>query len=294
MDEERVKEKNTKKQGILCIISAAFFFALMNLFIRKAGDLPTYEKAFFRNVVAVFVSGATLFASKERFSVGKGNLPFLLCRAIGGTIGIFCNFYAIDKLDISDASMLNKLSPFFSMIFSIWVLKEKPKAKEWLIVMIAFVGALFVVRPSFDITRFPALIGLIGGMAAGFAYTFVRKLGGRGERGSVIVFFFSCFSTLVTLPMMLISYKPMSLYQFAMLLLCGAAATGGQYSITLAYQKAPAKEISVFDYTQVIFAAILGYLFLEQIADAFSYVGYVIIIAAAIFKWHEGNLVKEE
>lgn len=287
MNEKKIKDN--RKQGILCILSAAFFFALMNLFIREAGDLPTYEKAFFRNIVAVFVSGATLVASREKFKIGKGNVKFLLCRAVGGTVGILCNFYAIDRLDISDASMLNKLSPFFSMVFSIWVLKEKPKAKEWLIVGIAFVGALFVVRPSFDITRLPALIGLIGGMAAGFAYTFVRKLGGRGERGSMIVFFFSCFSVIVTLPLMLASYVPMSGRQFLMLMLCGASATGGQYSITAAYQKAPAKEISVFDYTQVIFAAILGFLFLGQMADGYSYIGYVIIIGAAIMKWVEAN-----
>ena len=283
------KLKDNRKQGILCIISAAFFFALMNLFIREAGDLPTYEKAFFRNVVAVFVSGGTLLFGKKGFKIGKGNLKYLFGRASFGTVGIFCNFYAIDKLDISDASMLNKLSPFFSMIFSIWVLREKPKAKEWLIVGIAFVGALFVVRPSFDVTRFPALIGLIGGAAAGLAYTFVRKLGGRGEPGSNIVFFFSCFSCLVTLPMMLVKYVPMSGHQLLMLLFCGAAATGGQYSITMAYQKAPAKEISVFDYTQVVFAAILGFLFLDQMADRYSYIGYAIIIAAAIWKWVETN-----
>jgi len=286
--------KSKNRQGIICIIFAAFFFALMNLFIREAGDLPTYEKAFFRNVVAVFVSGFTLLAGKKGFKVGKGNLKYLFGRAGFGTVGIFCNFYAIDKLDISDASMLNKLSPFFAMIFSIWILKEKPKAKEWIIVMVAFIGALFVVKPGFDVTRLPALIGLIGGAAAGLAYTFVRKLGSRGVRSSNIVFFFSCFSVLVTLPMLIAGYKPMDGRQLLMLLLCGASATGGQYSITMAYQKAPAKEISVFDYTQVVFAAVLGYLFLGQMADRYSYIGYAVIITAAIFKWYEANKTSPE
>lgn len=276
---------NGKQQGILCIISAAFFFALMNLFVRLAGELPFYEKSFFRNLVALFVSFMTIKLSRDGFRIGKGNLKFLLCRAAGGTCGILCNFYAIDHLDISDASMLNKLSPFFSMIFSIWVLKEKPKFQEWLIVAAAFIGALFVVKPSFDIACFPAVVGLIGGISAGFAYTFVRKLGGRGEKSSTIVFFFSAFSTLVTVPMMCVHYEPMTLYQFAMLMLAGAAATGGQYSITAAYQKAPAKEISVFDYSQVLFAAILGFLFLDQVADIYSYIGYVIIIGVAVIRW---------
>lgn len=289
----KILKLSGKQQGILCIILAAFFFALMNLFVRLAGDLPFYEKSFFRNLVALFVSFITIKFSGEGFRIGKGNLKFLLFRAIGGTCGILCNFYAIDHLDISDASMLNKLSPFFSMIFSIWVLKEKPKLREWVIVAAAFIGALFVVKPSFDIACFPAVVGLVGGISAGFAYTFVRKLGGRGEKSSMIVFFFSVFSTLVTVPMMLVHYEPMTMHQFAMLMLAGAAATGGQYSITAAYQKAPAKEISVFDYSQVLFAAILGFLFLDQVADAYSYIGYVIIIGVAVVRWFMSNSEKK-
>jgi drug/metabolite transporter (DMT)-like permease len=282
----RGSDLDNKKQGILCIIMAAFFFALMNLFVRLAGDLPFYEKSFFRNLVAIAVSFIMIKVSGEGFKIGEGNVKFLLCRAVGGTIGIFCNFYAIDKLDISDASMLNKLSPFFSMIFSIWVLKEKPKLKDWIIIVVAFVGALFVVKPSFNLACFPAVIGFIGGLSAGFAYTFVRRLGQRGERGSMVVFFFSVFSTVITIPCMLIGgYVPMSKYQLVMLLLAGVSATGGQYSITAAYQKAPAKEISVFDYSQVVFAAILGFFFLGQMADKYSYIGYIIIIGMAILKW---------
>ncbi|MGN0165854.1 MAG: DMT family transporter [Lachnospiraceae bacterium] len=290
----KFNKMSSKQQGILCIISAAFFFALMNLFVRLAGDLPFYEKSFFRNLVALFVSFFTIKLSGEGFSIGKGNLKYLFCRAIGGTCGIFCNFYAIDMLDISDASMLNKLSPFFSMIFSIWILKEKASVKEWLMVLTAFIGALFVVKPSFNIACLPAVVGLLGGLAAGLAYTFVRKLGQRGERGSMIVFFFSCFSTLVTIRMMLVHYEPIHLKQFIMLMLAGAAATGGQYSITAAYQKAPAKEISVFDYSQVIFAAILGFLFLDQIADFYSYIGYAIIIGVAVIRWFVTNTTQPE
>ena len=275
-----------KQKGIICIILAAFSFALMNLFIRLAGDLPTYEKAFFRNVVAMLVSGTALFLSADKFKIGKGNFKFIMARAVGGTIGLLANFYAIDHLAISDASMLNKLSPFFSMVFSIWILKEKPKAKEWLILGIAFIGAIFVVKPSFsNVDLVPSLIGLLGGMSAGMAYTFVRKLGSRGERGQVIVFCFSTFSTIITIPFMLMDFVPMTGYQFLMLVLVGLSATAGQYSITAAYQFAAAKDISVFDYTQVLFAAILGFIFLDQMADHLSYIGYVIIIGMAVLKW---------
>lgn len=277
-----------RKQGIMYILMAAFFFALMNLFIRLAGDVPTMQKCFFRNAVAAVISASALIKSGKGFKPKEGNLKYLFLRATGGTIGLFCNFYAIDNLNISDASILNKLSPFFAMVFSVFILKETADKREWGLVALAFFGAVFVVKPSFSGESVPALIGVISGIAAGFAYTYVRKLGQRGERGPLIVFFFSAFSCIATLPNMIFNYSPMSVRQVLFLLLTGAFAAGGQFCITAAYTKAPAKEISVFDYSQVVFAAVLGMLFLNQFPDILSIIGYVIIISAAVLKWHYG------
>jgi drug/metabolite transporter (DMT)-like permease len=110
-------------------------------------------------------------------------------------------------------------------------------------------------------------------------------MGQRGVNGMVIVAFFSAFSSVMLLPNLLLHFTPMTPYQWIVLLLAGVAATGGQVCITTAYTKAPAKEISVFDYSQIIFAAILGFLVLDQIPDVYSVIGYGIILVAAIIKW---------
>lgn len=277
---------NDKKQGILYIIMAGLFFALMTFFVRMAGNLPTMQKAFFRNAVAAVAALFLLARSEEGFKIKKSSWRDLFLRSFFGTMGLICNFYAVDRLAIADANILNKLSPFFAIIMSYFILKEKANKTEWLCVVVAFIGALFVVKPSMDMKFVNAMIGMLGGFGAGVAYTFVRKLGKAGERGPVIVMCFSVFSCIVTTPFLIIGAKPMSLYQIVMLLLAGAAATGGQLSITKAYTKAPAKEISVFDYSQVVFAAALGLVFLGQIPDLMSIIGYVIIIGSAVFKWN--------
>lgn len=276
---------NNRRQGILYIIMAGFFFALMTFFVRLSGDLPTMEKAFFRNAVAAVIAFGTLVKSKEKFAFKKENIPDLFMRSLCGTLGLICNFYAIDKLNIADANILNKLSPFFAILMSYFILKEKANKIEWLSVIVAFIGALFVVKPSFNIQFVYAMIGVCGGLGAGIAYTFVRKLGKNGERGPVIVLCFSVFSCVVTMPFLMFQFQPMSLSQFVFLILAGVSAAGGQFSITKAYTKAPARDISVFDYTQVLFAALLGFLFLDQIPDMLSLIGYVIIIGSAVFKW---------
>ncbi len=275
--------KNRQK-GILCIIGCAFCFALMNLFVNLAGDLPVIQKAFFRNAVALVFSGIIVFRSttKEERKVTKDNFWLLFLRSFAGGIGFVCNFYAVDHMNISDASMLNKLAPFFVIIFSAIFLKEKANWFQWLAVVLAFVGSLFIVKPTFGMEAIPAVAGLIGGLGAGIAYTCVRKLGQKGTKSTFIVFFFSGFTSVILAPIVLLNYEPMEWWQWVFLLLTGLAASGGQFCVTAAYTYAPAKEISVYDYSQVIFAAILGFFFLNQVPDVFSIIGYVIIIAVAL------------
>ncbi len=283
---ETAEEKqNRTKKGVLFIVVSAFFFALMGLFVRLAGDLPVFQKCFFRNLIAVVVSFVLLCKSRS-FAIKKGSLPALILRSVAGTVGIVCNFYAIDHLPISDASILNKLSPFFTILFSALFLKEKAGWKNWLLIAVAFFGALFVVKPSFDITSFaPALVGVLGGLGAGLAYTCIHYLGGKGERAGVIVFFFSVFSCAAVLPMTIIQYQPMEFLQILFLLLAGVCASAAQFSITKAYSYAPAKDISVFDYSQVLFSALLGIIVLWEFPDYLSFIGYAIIIGAAVVKY---------
>lgn len=274
---------DSKTKGILYVITAAFGFSMMSVFVHLAGDLPVFQKAFFRNIVAlIFVTGIML-KRKIGFVPDKKNVPALLGRSFFGTVGLLCNFYAIDKLVLADANMLNKLSPFFAIVFSIFLLSERPTAVQVLSVFAAFVGSAFIIKPSLGgYAVFPAIVGATGGMGAGLAYTFVRYLGGKGENSFRIIFFFSEFSSLVCIPFMLADFEPFSLKALIFLICAGISASVGQFGITKAYVCAPAKEISVYDYTQVLFAALFGFLIFGQIPDFLSVIGYCLICGAGI------------
>lgn len=279
-----------KAKGALCIICSAFCFAMMNMFVRLAGDLPSIEKSFFRNLVAAVIAVVMLIKNGESFMWHKGSLPGLIARSAFGTLGILCNFYAIDHLVLADASMLNKLSPFFAVIFSFIILKERVSLFQGAMVIIAFIGSLFIIKPTPGLLNPASLVGLLGGLGAGVAYTMVRRLTAAGERKTYIVFFFSVFSCLVTVPYMLTSYVPMTWMQLIILICAGISAAGGQFSITAAYSFAPAKEISVFDYTQIIFAAALGFMVFGQIPDVLSVIGYIIICGVSFVMFLKNNM----
>jgi len=98
-----------------------------------------------------------------------------------------------------------------------------------------------------------------------------------------IVFYFSLFSTLCVTPYLLFSYSPMQLWQVGLLLLAGLSASVAQFSVTSAYKFAPANQISVYDYSQIIFSALLGFILFDQTPDLLSVVGYLIIGGVAVF-----------
>lgn len=283
----KTSRKNT---AVLLIILSALLFTGMNSCVRLAGDLPSVQKSFFRNFVAAGFAAAMLIKSRTPVKIPKGCRGAMFMRAFCGTVGILCNFYAIDKLALADASMLNKLSPFFAVLFSMVILKEKTSPAQIIAVIIAFCGSLFIIRPTFsNLELVPSLIRFLGGVAAGAAYTFVRYMGQRGVKGPVIVFCFSAFSCLVTLPIMLADFEPMSPKQLFILLLAGLFAAGGQFAITGAYSFAPAKEVSVYDYSQVIFAAVAGFILFDQLPVMLSIIGYVIIISVAVWTFVQNN-----
>lgn len=278
-----MKHQGNIKKGIFYVIISALGFSLMNFFVVKAGDLPTFQKALFRNGGAMIVSLFLFIKSGDTPDTKPSDLGILLMRAVFGSIGLFCNFYALDHLVLSDASILNKLAPFFTLILSALFLKEKTNWKQFLFVSLAFVGMLFVVRPEmhFSESMVASVVGVIGGFGAGTAYACVRALGKRGMPSSEIVFGFSLVSTIVAIPFVIIDHAPMSSLQIFYLSMASVSATIGQFGITLAYKEAPSKEISIFEYFTVVFSALWGILFLGQIPYWTSIIGYAIIFVSA-------------
>lgn len=283
-------EISNKTKGVIYILLSAVCFTGMNTFVRLAGDVPTFQKVFFRNFVAMFFALFALIKAKESIKPKKNCLKYHMLRSAIGLAGVFGNFYAIDKIELSDASMLNKMSPFFALIFSAVFIKERVKPKQAIAIAVAFIGSLFIIKPTFSNENLVAsMAGFVGGMCAGAAYTCVRKLGIMGENGKLIVFIFSAFSSLVTAPYLIFDYHPMELWQWAALLMAGLCAAGGQFSITAAYTHAPSREISVYDYSQVVFAAIVGFFAFGDIPDLWSFVGYFVICAMAVWMFLYNN-----
>ena len=276
---------NNILKGIFCIIIAGFGFALMSLFVKLSGDIPSMQKGFFRNIIAVFISSIPLIKHWKVINIPRNNTGWLvlISRSVFGTIGLVLNFYAISHISLADSSIIQKLSPFIIIILSYIFFKEEMTRFQVFAIIIAFIGITLIIKPSGNnIISMGALAALLGALCAGIAYTCVRYLGTHNISGEFIIFFFSSLSSLMLLPYLILDYRTMTYYQLSMLILAGISATIGQYGVTFAYKFAAAKNISVFDYSQVLFSGIFGYMFFGEFPDFQSLIGYVIVISVGI------------
>ena len=280
-----MNKKNNILMGIFCIIVAGFGFSLMALFIKLAGNLPSMQKGFFRNIIAVGISSIPLIKHWKSINFPKGKLSWsvLISRSVFGTIGLVFNFYAITHISLADSTIIQKLSPFVILILSYIFFKEKMTKFQMFAIVIAFIGVGFIIKPSGNgFISMGALAALLGAFCSGIAYTCVRYLGTHNVSGEFIIFFFSTLSTLLLLPYLIFDYRVMTMYQLYMLILAGASATIGQYGVTFAYKYAAAKNISVFDYSQVLFSGIFGFIFFNELPDLQSIIGYIIVISVGV------------
>lgn len=274
-----------RQKGTIFQLLCSFFFCCMGVFIKLAGDVPTIEKAFFRNLMAMIIAFIILRRTKkdDEENITKTSIFFLFLRSFAGIAAMLCNFYAIDHLLLSDATTINKIAPFCTIFFSFLLLKEKPKLNQILFLILAFLGVFLVFRPGFAEGNLKDyFIALLGGVGGGFAVSCVRKLNKLGVEKSRIIFFFSTVSTLVCLLLGIKSFVMPTNQQILMLFFIGVMGTLGQFTMTTAYYYASAAQISIYDYFQILFASVFSIALFHEIPDLTAVFGYIVLVASGV------------
>lgn len=284
-----MKTSIDKRKAIVAMIISAFAFSCMGVFIKYIGDIPTPQKALIRSIVIMSAS-FIMFKSHHHKLKEIKHIKLLTLRSVLGTIGILFNYYAIDHLILSDANVIFRLSTVFLLITCYIFLDEKLQGYQLIGIAIAFIGVIFIIKPSFDFDTFPFLIALGGSILSALAYTTLRHLGPR-EKPITVVLFFSSFTALVLLPYIAFTYEPMTFIQIGFGIAAGLSAFVGQLGVTIAYKHAPAKEVSIYGYLGVIFSAIFSIVLFNAAPDIFSLVGYILVFTSAYYMYKK-QLIK--
>ena len=273
--------KNKTKLAIFLMILSALSFSLMQMSVKISGkSIPVMQQVFSRNLIIMIISIIVLLKKRESFLPNKESIIPLLLRSLFGFFGVIALFYAFNNMILADASILQNTSPFWSTFFAFLIIKEKISKIQWLALIIAIIGSMFVIRPSFNSNIFPSLMALSGAMLSGLAYTMIGYLKGK-ERNSIIILYFSFISSVLSL-LFVKSFVMPSLYELFMLMLIGVFAGFGQFFLTVSYKEAPVSTVSIFNYTGLIFSYLISVLFFNELIDIYSIIGMILTISAAL------------
>ncbi len=278
--------KNNVKGALFMCLSALSFATMGALAKTSTSGFSNAQILFFRGIISALFIYIT--ANKSDFNFLGGNYEnkkLLFYRSLLGTLGAACYFYAIKNLFLADAVLLNNLSPIWVTCFAWWFLKEKPKKIQIILLLTMLIGAIFIIKPQFNFSIIPALIGFSSSIFAGAAYTLVRHLS-KEQKPSNIVFWFSLYSAVFMIPNLLISgFTIPTLSQFITLSLVGITSGLGQLFLTHAYTIAMANKVSIFQYLNIVFAGLFGILFWNEIPDFYSLLGATFIIISGVVSY---------
>jgi drug/metabolite transporter (DMT)-like permease len=270
----------------------ALFLSIVPLFVKlipPERGIPTTEKLFMRGLVATLVLTAVLLS--KRISFRPGNPALLTARCVFGTVAMLTFFLAVERMPLSEAVTINKLSPFFVLLLSGLFLGEKLGKVQMLAVVVAFAGVAVITRPGSIAITLPSVLAILSALFSGSAYTTLRALR-KTDRPLVIVFWFSASATVFFLPFVIFSGVMPDLRSLIFLFCIGISGAAGQLFMTSAYRYAPGGEVAIYGYLSVVFSMIMQTVFFDSIPDTAVLIGAGLILLGGWINYRAGHSSK--
>jgi drug/metabolite transporter (DMT)-like permease len=266
--------------GALYMVASAVLFASMAASVRVAArELPNAPIVFFRHFIMIVFLLPWLWREGRR-ALATDDFRGHLVRGLAGVSAVACYFYAIARLRLADAVLLNQSMPLFIPLVERAWLGERIPRRLWGVLALGFAGLLLILRPGTGVFEPAALVGLASAVLASVAQVGIRRLT-RTEPVARIVFYFGLVASVAALPPAAFWWKSPSTATWAILLLMGVFATVGQFTLTRAYLHATAASVGPFFYAGPVFAGLLDWLIWNRLPDALFVVGAAVVVLAA-------------
>jgi len=269
--------------GIRYMAAAAFFFSIMSLLVKVAGQrLPTQEVVLARAAVGAALSWAALRA--RGVSPWGNNRKLLLLRGLVGYVALSCFFFALTRLPLADATVIQYTNPVFTALLAAVFLAESIRRRDLLLTLVSLAGVVLMTRPSFlfggleeRLDPFAVGVALAGAIFSAGAYVAVRRLG-RTDDPLVIVFWFAAIATAGAIPFTAMEALMPTPLEWLLLLSIGVVTQIAQVFMTRGLREERAGRAMAVAYMQIVFAALWGALFFAELPDLWGAAGAILII----------------
>lgn len=259
-------------------------------------EIPSGQTIFVRGLLSMLVLALIAWQTNRLQLLKTRNLRSHALRSLSGTVSMFCLFTAVTMIPLADVTAITFTAPMFLTVLAMVFLGERIHRFRWTALGFGFLGVLIMIGPHLTFTQstsFGALIALGAAMFSAIAMTFLRSMS-SSEHAITITFYFSLTFTVCAASTAMQGWPSPTQAQWSYIVLAGLFGVFGQLLMTYSYRYAEASTVAPLDYTSMIMAVILGYLFFDEIPTLSVWIGAPLVVGAGlIILWREYHLKKQ-
>lgn len=258
---------------------ATLFFAGMNVMVKLLPRIPVYEVIFFRSWITLVMSAVVI--KRANISFWGNNKKLLLLRGLFGFFGLLLYFTTVKHMPLASAVTIQYLSPIFSTILAIYILKQPMQPIKWLFYIIAFVGVFLVKGFDTRVDTLMLILGIGSAIFSGLAYNMIGKLKGQDDPRVIVMYF-----PLVTIPLIIVPtimyWETPTALEWVYLIGMGVSTQLAQLYMTWAFQAENIGKVAIFQYLGMVYALLLGYFLFDESFNLLSFTGMMLLVGGVV------------
>jgi drug/metabolite transporter (DMT)-like permease len=287
----RFRRLSPPLRAMLWMVLACFIFSILNALIRAtSAHLHTFQVAFFRNLFGlVFMLPWLVRVGFTGLQTGRFRLYFW--RTVVGLASMLTWFAALALLPFAQAVALSFAAPLFATMLAGTMLGETVRARRWTATLVGFGGVLIIVRPGITGIGVGAALALVSAALSSISVIVVKQLSRTESINAVVTYMVLLMTPMSLLPALFYWQWP-PLEVWPLLVGMGLAGTLGHLCYVRSLQMAEASAVMPYDYTRLLFAAVIGWIFFAEVPDLWTWVGAAVIVGAALYIAHRETVLK--
>lgn len=266
-------------QGLKYMFLAGLFFSFMNLGVKYLPDMPTLQIVFFRALLMFVIT--LWYLKRNKINPLGNNRKILFLRGFFGVIALSFYFYSLQNMPFASAVTIMQLSPIFTTLAAIFILKEKIKPIQLLFFLVSFIGVIFIKGFDTRISLTLLAIALAGSILSALAYNMIRKLKDT-DHPMVVIFYFPLVAVPFTGAYTAFHFVMPTPNEWFILLLIGLCTQFAQIYMTKALQMEKIAKVSIVRYLTIIYAIIYSYLFFDESYNVYTYIGMSLVVLGIV------------
>ncbi len=276
-------------QGIFYIIGSCFLVSFLVGIVRYLSAF--YDPSFIvmvRNIFALAILTPYIYKNYRNIFT-QNKLKINILRASSGFLSMTMWFYAVSMIPIADAVSISFIVPSLTTIFAIIFLKEKINIKNWISIIIGFIGVLIIIRPGFKEFNIAYLL-MIASACCWSISNILTKILSASQKPINVVAYLTTIMTILSIPFGSFYIQPLTVEAIFLLISMAIISNLSYFLLSKSYSKADLSIVQPFDFARLIFSALIGYFIFDEKLDLLTAIGSLIILCGLIIALPKKNI----